>query len=144
MASERTTPGPWWEPTWRRLIGSTVVLFLVILAFLVGRVRSGADPALAGSTSSRPAQQAPAVNGTGGGAVPPSAGVDPNDPFADPQGQVDPQGRVAPQGQVDPSTGAGTDNFGNAIPDGSGSAPQSAAPQSAAPQSVDPPSTHVS
>ena len=76
MASERA-PGPRWEPTWRRLIGSTVVLFLVILAFLVGRVRSGADPALAGS-STRPAQQAPALNRGGednfGNAMPDQSG----------------------------------------------------------------------
>jgi hypothetical protein len=111
MATERA-PGSRWEPTWRRLIGSTVVLFLVILAFLVGRVRSGADPALAGSAT-RPAQQAPALNN--------GNGVDPQSQGVDPQGQ-----------SVDPSTGGGTDNFGNAVPDGSGS------------QSVDPPSTHVS
>jgi hypothetical protein len=137
MSTERAS-GPWWEPTWRRLIASTVVLFAVILAFLVGRVRSGADPALAGTTA-RPAQQAPARNNgntfdpQNQGVVPQGQGVDPsqvdpNDPFADPQGQgADPS-------QVDPSTGGGTDNFGNAIPDdGSGSG-----------QSVDPPSTHVS
>ena len=136
MASERG-PGPWWEPTWRRLIGSTVVLFAVILAFLVGRVRSGADPALAGSTT-RPAQQAPALNNGNrfdpqNQGVVPQGQVDPNDPFADPQGQgVDPS-------QVDPSTGGGgTDNFGNAIPDGSGSSDDGSG------QSVDPPSTHVS
>src|SRR4051812_23765655 len=35
-----------WEPTWRRLAGTTVVLFAVILAFLPGRVRAGADPGL--------------------------------------------------------------------------------------------------
>jgi hypothetical protein len=130
MASERTSGGRR-EPTWRRLIGSTVVLFVVILAFLVGRVRSGADPALAGSAA-RPTQQAPALNnGSSGngfdppnqGAVPPGQ-VDPNDPFADPQSQ----------GGADPSTGGGTDNFGNAIPDDSGGSGQS----------VDPPSTHVS
>jgi hypothetical protein len=122
MATERA-PGPWWEPTWRRLIGSTVVLFAVILAFLVGRVRSGADPALAGSTT-RPAQQAPALN---------------NGNTFDPQNQgVVPQGQGVDPSQVDPSTGGGTDNFGNAIPDGSGSG------QSEDGQSVDPPSTHVS
>jgi hypothetical protein len=115
MATERASR-PRWEPTWRRLIGSTVVLFAVILAFLVGRVRSGEDPALAGSPA-RPAQQTPA----------PGSG----NPF-DPQGQgVDPS-------QVDPGTSGGTDDFGddfgNAIPDdGSGTG-----------QSVDPPSTHVS
>ena len=108
MASERA-PGAWWEPTWRRLIGSTVVLFLVILAFLVGRVRSGADPALAGSTA-RPAQQAPAPNGGGS-----SSG----DGFADPQSHG-----------VDPSTGGGDDDFGNAIPDQSGGGQQQLEPPS--------------
>src|SRR3954452_9013004 len=107
MSTERA-PGPWWEPTWRRLIGSTVVLFAVILAFLVGRVRSGADPALAGSAA-RPAQQAPA----------PSNG----NPF-DPQGQgVDPS-------QVDPGTSGGTDDFGNAIPDDGSGRGQSVDPPS--------------
>src|SRR3954453_347980 len=101
MATPERASGPWWEPAWRRLIGSTVVLFLVILAFLVGRVRSGADPALAGSTA-RPAQQAPTLNNgrSGNGVDPQNQGVDPS--------------------QVDPSTGGGTDNFGNATPDGSG------------------------
>jgi hypothetical protein len=136
MATERAS-GPWWEPTWRRLVGSTLVLFVVILAFLVGRVRSGTDPALAGTTT-RPAQQAPALgNGSSGNGVDPQnqgvvpqGQVDPNDPFADPNGQgVDPS-------QVDPSTGGGTDDFGNAIPDGSGGGSSS--------QGVDPPSTHVS
>jgi hypothetical protein len=118
MATERAS-GSWWEPTWRRLIGSTAVLFLVILAFLVGRVRSGADPALAGSAA-RPAQQAPALN---------------NGNTVDPQSQgVAPQGQGVDPSQVDPSTGGGTDNFGNAIPDGSAGSGQS----------VDPPSTHVS
>jgi hypothetical protein len=73
-----------WEPTWQRLVASTVVLFLVILAFLVGRVRAGADPGLAGAASQasqpqaqasqQPAQQGDrfgnAVPRDGGGAVP--------------------------------------------------------------------------
>src|SRR3954470_10679530 len=114
MATPQRASGPWWEPAWRRLIGSTVVLFAVILAFLVGRVRSGADPALAGSAA-RPAQQAPA-RGTGN--------------------TLDPQGQGVHPSPVDPSPGGGTDNFGNAIPDdGSGSGSG---------QRVDPPSTHVS
>ena len=122
MASERA-PGPWWEPTWRRLIGSTVVLFFVILAFLVGRVRSGADPALAGSTN-QPVQQAPAARNGGRSA---GDGFDPQNPGVEPQGQgVDPS-------QVDPGTGGSDDNFGNAVPDQSGSG-----------QGVEPPSTHVS
>lgn len=106
MASERMS-GPWWEPTWRRLIGSTVVLFLVILAFLVGRVRAGADPALAGSAA-RPAQRAPAPS-TGSG--------------------VDPQGRGVVPGQgAAPSTGGSTDGFGNALPDQSGGRPSADPP----------------
>jgi hypothetical protein len=122
MASERAS-GRWWEPTWRRLIGSTVVLFAVILAFLVGRVRAGADPALAGSAA-RPAQQAPAT--TDGN------GFDPRNQGVVPQGQgVDPS-------QVDPSTGGGGDDFGNAVPDGSGGGPSDGS------ESVDPPTTHVS
>ena len=116
MATDRA-PGPWWEPTWRRLIGSTVVLFLMILAFLVGRVRSGADPALAGSTN-RPVQQAPALNNGGSS---PGNGIEPQSHGVDPS-------------QVDPSTGGGTDDFGNAIPDQS----------SGSRQQLEPPSTHVS
>ena len=34
------------QPTWRRLAAGTGALFLVILAFLAGRVRGGNDPAL--------------------------------------------------------------------------------------------------
>jgi hypothetical protein len=66
-----------WEPTWQRLVASTVVLFLVTLAFLVGRVRAGADPGLAraaSQASQQPAQQGNgfgnAVPRDGGGAVP--------------------------------------------------------------------------
>jgi hypothetical protein len=64
MASERAQ-SPWWEPTWRRLVGSTLVLFLLILAFLVGRARAGADPGLARATTRAPQQSAPATNGSG-------------------------------------------------------------------------------
>jgi hypothetical protein len=35
-----------WQPTWGRLGAGTGALFLVILAFLAGRVRGGHDPAL--------------------------------------------------------------------------------------------------
>jgi hypothetical protein len=130
MSSESAS-GSWWVPSWRRLAGSTVVLFVVILAFLVGRVRAGADPGLARESSPvRQQQSAPPAS---------SSGADPSDPFAQPQGG---------QG-FDPGTGAGgsTDNFGNAVPDdqagggfgdsGSGSGDQGS-------QGLDPPSTHVS
>ncbi len=44
---------PWWEPTWKRLLAVTAVLFVVILLFLAGRVRAGTDPGLADSAASK-------------------------------------------------------------------------------------------
>jgi hypothetical protein len=124
--STQSGSGGWMPPSWRRLVGGTVVLFVVILAFLVGRVRAGADPGLAReATRARQPQSAPPFSGSGGS----GSGVDP------PSGQgVDPQGG---QG-LDPGAGApnGTDDFGNAIPDQGG--------DSLGGQSLDPPSTHVS
>jgi hypothetical protein len=100
------------------MIGSTVVLFFVILAFLVGRMRAGADPGLARTATPVPGSAPPATQSQSQG---PSA--DPNDPFG--QQQVDPN--------VDPGSNGTTDNFGNAVPDGSGGTLDD-----------DPPSTHVS
>jgi hypothetical protein len=136
MSSEPGSGG-WVQPSWRRLVGSTVVLFVVILAFLVGRVRAGTDPGLVRETSqARRQQPAPPLTspGAGSGVDPQSGqGVDPTDPFADPQ---------SGQG-LDPGTGSPngtTDNFGNAIPDGqSGSGLGDGSGQT-----LDPPSTHVS
>jgi hypothetical protein len=70
--------------------GQHVVLFLVILAFLVGRVRAGADPGLARETTGTATQQQEK-------AAPPAAGsgADPSDPG------------------VDPGANGTTDNFGN-------------------------------
>ena len=125
------------QPSWRRLVGSTVVLFVVILAFLVGRVRAGTDPGLVreASQGSRPQSAPPLTSpGTGSGVDPQSGqGADPTDPFADPQsGQGFDPGTGSPNGT--------TDNFGNAIPDGqSGSGLGDGSGQT-----VDPPSTHVS
>jgi hypothetical protein len=50
------------QPTWGRLAAGTGALFLVVLAFLAGRVRGGHDPALrdaqpAGATSQQVAPQ---------------------------------------------------------------------------------------
>jgi len=119
MTTQRVTI-PWREPTWRRVIGSTAVLFVVILAFLVGRERAGADPGLARNAtpaqqSAPPAQQQPR---------PQTPSIDPNADPTDPFGQ-----------QSDPSLNGGgsDDNFGNAVPDGSSGT-----------QGFDPPSTHVS
>jgi hypothetical protein len=121
MPSSERAQRPWWEPTWRRMVGSTVVLFVVILAFLVGRVRAGADPGLARTATPVP-QSAPPASQSQPQSQAPS--VDPNDPFGRQQ-QVDPN--------VDPGSNGTTDNFGNAVPDGSGGT-----------QDSDPPSTHVS
>jgi hypothetical protein len=125
MTRQRATSA-WWEPTWQRVVGSTVVLFVVILAFLVGRVRAGADPGLARTASPAVQTAPPATQQQQQQQPPPQQGpsVDPNDPFGQP---VDPN--------ADPNAGGGStdDNFGNAVPDQSGGT-----------QDVDPPSTHVS
>jgi hypothetical protein len=124
MSSESAS-GSRWAPSWRRLVGSTAVLFLVILAFLVGRVRAGADPGLVRETAAPQQQSAPPASGSD----PQSQGTD---PFAQPQGG---------QG-VDPGSGAGgaTDNFGNAVPDGQ----SGGGSDDPGTQGFEPPSTHVS
>jgi hypothetical protein len=43
-------------PSWRKLIASSAALFLVIGAFLSGRVNAGTDPALQKSKTSNAAQ----------------------------------------------------------------------------------------
>ena len=43
--------GMTWQPTWRRLIASTLVCFALVLALLAWRVQSGSDPALGSGTS---------------------------------------------------------------------------------------------
>jgi hypothetical protein len=58
-----------WQPTWRRLTASTLVLFVLMLAVLVWRVEAGEDPAL-GATSS-----AGAESGSSTGVVPATPGA---------------------------------------------------------------------
>jgi len=41
--------------SWRPLAAGTVALFIVILAFLAGQLRAGADPALRRSAAAQPA-----------------------------------------------------------------------------------------
>jgi hypothetical protein len=63
-----------WEPTWRRLAGTTVVLFAVILAFLAGRVRAGADPGLrAGATQTQTQSAQPDTTSPPEGTSPPES-----------------------------------------------------------------------
>jgi hypothetical protein len=48
--------------SWRRLAAGTLALFLVVLAFLAGQLRAGADPALrrsAAATQAAPARTEP-------------------------------------------------------------------------------------
>src|SRR4051794_22886540 len=63
--------------SWRRLAAGTVGLFLIILAFLAGQLRAGADPAIGRSaaqtqTQTTPAQPDPSTGEDGGddGALP--------------------------------------------------------------------------
>ena len=106
MASEPASRPSAWEPSWRRIAGSTAVLFVVILAFLVGRVRAGADPGLRAREASQTRRAA---------AVP-----------AAPQAQ-----RASPGFDPGPPARDGTtDNFGNAIPDDQGGGTQSLDPPS--------------
>lgn len=44
--------------SWRRVTAGTVALFAVVLAFLAGRVRSGADPSQAKAAAPAPVTQA--------------------------------------------------------------------------------------
>jgi hypothetical protein len=71
--------GAWWEPSWKRLLAVTAVLFVAILLLLAERVHAGADPALARSAAPKAEQSAPPAQRYGA------------DPYAqpDPYGQPD-------------------------------------------------------
>ncbi len=45
------------RPSWRPLVAGTVALFLVILAFLAGQLKSGGDPALGRSAAAQQTSQ---------------------------------------------------------------------------------------
>ena len=54
--------------SWRRLAAGTAGLFLIVLAFLAGQLRAGADPALgrgAAQTQTAPAQPDPSTSEDG-------------------------------------------------------------------------------
>jgi hypothetical protein len=118
MSSDPASGSSSWEPTWRRLLGSTVVLFVVILAFLVGRVHAGADPGLVREASQARRQQS----------APPAGGVEPG---TGANGTTDNFGNAIPDDQ----SGSGLDD-GQGSGSGSGTSPGT--------QDIDPPSTHVS
>ena len=54
--SEKPQPRPplRWQPTWGRVAGGSLGVFMVLLAFLAGRMRAGDDPGLASGTSKSP------------------------------------------------------------------------------------------
>jgi hypothetical protein len=87
------------RPSWRPLVAGTVALFLVILAFLAGQLKSGGDPALGRSSAASQQTSQPQRTDPGSG-TDPNSGIDPNDGFV--------PGGTAPA---------------PAVPDGSSSAP---------------------
>jgi hypothetical protein len=40
-----------WQPTWRRLIATTAIMFVLLLALLAWRLQTGHDPALRAATT---------------------------------------------------------------------------------------------
>ena len=76
--AEPTASHPRWDPTWKRLAAGTLALFLVILAFLAGRVQAGDDPGLRQSPAPAPAATPDAVSTPDPSALPPAV------PDADP------------------------------------------------------------
>lgn len=52
------------RPSWRPLLAGAIALFLVILAFLAGQVRAGADPALGRGAQQTVPQSTPAPGGS--------------------------------------------------------------------------------
>jgi len=92
------------RPSWRPLLAGTAALFLIILAFLAGQVRAGADPALGRSAQQTVPQSTPSApdgSGSDDGFVP--GGTAPAPPT--PRGSA-PDGS-APDGQS-PSSDAPT------------------------------------
>ena len=80
----------------RRLVAASTALFLVILAFLAGRVHAGADPAQVSAPASNGVQSEPAPSADPYG-TDPNGGFAPGDPS---QGAVPDQGTVpSPGGQ---------------------------------------------
>jgi hypothetical protein len=115
--------------SWRSLIALALVLSVVLLAFLAGRLRAGADPALAAQAKRAAVVKKQRQKQTPAPVVPPA--------------QIDPS-QVAPPAQTDPYGGQGYDPYGG---QGQGYDPyggaQPATPDQA-PADPNPPSTHTS
>jgi hypothetical protein len=67
------------RPSWRPLLAGTLGLFLVILAFLAGQLRSGGDPAIGRSAASQQATDGSTRAPRNGGSAP-GFGTDPSSP----------------------------------------------------------------
>ena len=97
----------------RRLVAITATLFVLILAFLAGRVHAGADPTQATTPASSVTRSEPAP--AGGDAGTGGSGADPYevDPYGGAPYGADPYG--APGGGTPPSSVP--DQGGGAVPD---------------------------
>jgi hypothetical protein len=93
------------RPSWRPLLAGTLGLFLVILAFLAGQLRSGGDPALGKSAAAQQSTE-------GGTGAPQRFG----------RGQTEPYGTDPSGPQSDGFVPGGTAPA-PAVPDGSSSSP---------------------
>jgi hypothetical protein len=103
-------------PSWLGLVLTTLAVFLVVLAFLVGRVRAGADPGLnasaakaSGTTTPRTASPAQTTNdpygGSGAGGSESSSGSSGSSGPSDSSGSADSSGSSGSSAAT-PTTGA--------------------------------------
>ena len=72
------------QPSWRRLVAATLVVFATVLAFLAGRVNGGSDPAL-NSQAAPAAQSTPAPDQSTDSGFGTSPGALPQEPSQDQQ-----------------------------------------------------------
>jgi hypothetical protein len=70
--------------SWRPLVAGTVGVFLIVLAFLAGQLKSGGDPGLRSNAAAATSQPAP-QDGFGAGPSVPYG----TDPYAAPNGSSD-------------------------------------------------------
>src|SRR3954453_1070732 len=106
--------------SWRRLAAGTVGLFLIILAFLAGQLRAGADPAVGRTaaqtqTQTTPARPDPSTGDDGGG-----NGTQPYDDGSVPYGVPGDgsSGHVTPGGTLPGDGSSDNGSSGDAAPGG--------------------------
>jgi hypothetical protein len=109
------------RPSWRPLVAGALGLFLVILAFLAGQLKAGADPALGRTTAATEQAERQQPQQQQQQTAPPGFGTDPS----------------APGGSSDDGFVPGGSAPAPPVPSGSGSSSDQA-------PSSDAPSTHQS